>query len=239
LLLRRGALVASLPHIGYLRRGREGGKLNLISRKNPASRIEDAAPPSPRKPRASQRSPRIGPAIQAERKARKLTLEQLSMQSGVSKSMLSQIERGEANPTFAVVWSLTQALDIDFSHLVGAGSTTPTGAHVEVTSKAHTPEIRSADGLCRLKILSSPRLAGQTEWYEVVMQPGGRLDSAPHAAGASEHFTALADGFEIVCGDSVASVREGETARYPGDVPHSIANTGAGVARGLLVVLYR
>ena len=63
-----------------------------------------------KKMKMSQRTPRIGPAIQKERKLRKLTLEQLSVQSGVSKSMLSQIERGEANPTFAVVWSLTQAL---------------------------------------------------------------------------------------------------------------------------------
>lgn len=153
--------------------------------------------------------------------------------------MLSQIERGEANPTFAVVWSLTQALDIDFSHLIGAGRAAPPVEGIEVTSEAHTPEIGSADRLCRLKILSSPRLAGQTEWYDVSMQPGGRLDSAAHTAGAFEHFTVLAGQFEIVCGESVATVSQGETARYAGDVRHSIANSGGGAARGLLVVLYR
>ena len=51
--------------------------------------------------------PQIGPVIQKARKARHLTLEQLSRLSGVSRSMLSQIERSETNPTFAVVWSLT------------------------------------------------------------------------------------------------------------------------------------
>ncbi len=51
----------------------------------------------------------IGPIIQRERKARHLTLERLAALSGVSRSMLSQIERGESNPIFAVLWGLTQA----------------------------------------------------------------------------------------------------------------------------------
>jgi XRE family transcriptional regulator, regulator of sulfur utilization len=192
-----------------------------------------------KKMKMSQRTPRIGPAIQKERKLRKLTLEQLSVQSGVSKSMLSQIERGEANPTFAVVWSLTQALEINFSDLVGTGSTAASLDHIEITTKAHTPEIRSPDGLCRLKILSSPRLAGQTEWYDVEIQSGGKLDSDPHASGAFEHFTALTEGFEVTCGESTMRLKEGETARYPADVSHCISNVGRKPARGFLVVLCR
>lgn len=187
----------------------------------------------------SQRTPKIGPAIQKERKLRKLTLEQLSVQSGVSTSMLSQIERGEANPTFAVVWSLTQALEIDFSDLVGTSSAATWADHIEITTRMHTPEIRSADGLCRLKILSSPRLAGQTEWYDVEIEPGGKLESDPHAPGTFEHFTALTNGFEVTCSESTMALKEGETARYPADAPHCIANAGGKSARGFLVVLYR
>lgn len=187
----------------------------------------------------SKRIPSIGPAIQKQRKLRKLTLEQLSLQSGVSKSMLSQIERGEANPTFAVVWSLTQALEIGFSDLIGGSTSSLQTGQIEVTSAAHTPEIRSADGSCRLKILSSPRLAGQSEWYQVEIDAGGRLESDPHALGTSEHFTAFSDEIEVVSGESRVLLKAGETARYPADVEHSIANTGEEPARGLLVVLYK
>lgn len=186
----------------------------------------------------SQRSPMIGPAVQKERKRRKLTLEQLAIRSGVSKSMLSQIERGEANPTFAVVWSLTQALDMEFSDLIGGSSATRKAKEVEVTSLAHTPLIGSADGLCRLKILSPPQLAGQTEWYNIEIDPGGRLDSTPHAQGAFEHFTALTDGFEVRSGERTVELKCGETARYPADVPHSIANKGGSVGQGILILLY-
>ena len=184
-------------------------------------------------------APRIGPIIQKERKARKLTLEQLAALSGVSKSMLSQIERGHANPTFAVLWSLTQALGIQFTDLVGAGATATTGGQIDVLTAALTPEIRSPDGKCRLRILSPPRLAGQTEWYQIEIAPGGTLDSAPHAPGSVEHFTALSDGLTIQSGESSVPVKSGETARYHVDVPHSITNTSAVPALGFLVLLYR
>ncbi|MGI6852142.1 helix-turn-helix domain-containing protein [Mesorhizobium sp. 1B3] len=192
-----------------------------------------------KKANMAQRAPKIGPAIQKERKLRRLTLEQLAAQAGVSKSMLSQIERGEANPTFAVVWSLTQALQIDFGALVGSGSAAASVGQIEVTSRPHTPEIRSADGRCRLRILSTPRLAGRTEWYDVEIDPLGSLDSEPHSAGTFEHLTALTEGFEVASGANVIPLKEGETARYPADVPHRITNVSDKRARGFLVVLYK
>ena len=109
-------------------------------------------------------APEIGPVVQRQRSALGLTLEQLAVQSGVSKSMLSQIERGQANPTFAVLWSLTRALKIDISDLVEGGSAPHRNDNaVELVSSANTPEIRNADGSCRLRILSPPKFAGETE----------------------------------------------------------------------------
>jgi transcriptional regulator with XRE-family HTH domain len=183
-------------------------------------------------------APQIGPLLLTERKARKLTLEQLAARSGVSKSMLSQIERNEANPTFAVLWSLTQALGIEFSTLIAGSAVAAHRDSVEVVPAIHTPEIRSADGKCVLKILSPPRLAGETEWYQLEMAPGGVLRSTPHAPGAFEHFTALTDGFSVESAGATARLRAGETARYAADVPHAISNTGPRTARGLLILLY-
>lgn len=153
--------------------------------------------------------------------------------------MLSQIERSEANPTFAVVWSLTRALDIDFAELVGSGSTAPGLDRIEVTSREHTPEIRSSDGGCRLQILSPPQLAGRTEWYQLEMQIGAALISEPHAPGTYEHFTALTDGFEVTSGDNRLRLQAGQTARYRADAPHSIVNVGTALATGFLILLYQ
>ncbi|GAU85808.1 helix-turn-helix domain-containing protein [Bosea sp. BIWAKO-01] len=184
-------------------------------------------------------APQIGPILQRQRKARGLTLQQLAAVSGVSKSMLSQIERGEANPTFAVLWSLTRGLQIEISALLQGSESSPGGSAIEIVPPEHTPEIRSADGSCQLRILSPPSLAGTVEWYDVEIAGHGRLDSAAHAPGAVEHFTVLSGQFVIASGASRYPVKAGETARYPVDVPHSICNELDQPARGLMVLLYQ
>ena len=183
--------------------------------------------------------PSIGPSVYKQRKARKLTLEQLAELSGVSRSMLSQIERGEANPTFAVLWNLTGALGIALSDLIESNDTAESKADIEIVAAPHLPEIGSADGLCRLRILSPPDLAGHVEWYEVHIEPGGRLESWPHAKGAREHFSAWTKGLHVSSGAETAILQAGETARYRADVHHTIANRSKRPARGLLVVIYQ
>ena len=183
-------------------------------------------------------APDIGPRLQAERKRKNLTLTQLAERSRVSKSMLSQIERGQANPTFGTLWNLTRALDTPLSALVGeqvkgveAG---PALEHV----KAHaTPAMTSADALCTLRILSPPELAGVTEWYDLTIEPGGVLESEPHAVGAMEHLTSLEGRFALESGGQRLEIDAADTARYAADVPHSIANLGKTRARALLIVL--
>jgi transcriptional regulator with XRE-family HTH domain len=183
--------------------------------------------------------PSIGPVLQRHRRLRGLSLEKLANESGISKSMLSQIERGKANPTFAVLWSLTRALHIEFSDLTADGHAMSPEAPVEVVSAAGTPEIRSPDGQCKLRILSPPNLAGAVEWYELEINSGGALISTAHAAGAEEHLTVLAGELSVRSGSTPRGIRAGETARYAADVPHSITNNTRQTARALLVVLYR
>jgi XRE family transcriptional regulator, regulator of sulfur utilization len=183
-------------------------------------------------------APEIGPVIQRERKARHLTLERLAALSGVSRSMLSQIERGEANPTFAVLWGLTQALKIDFADLVAGGVAHRQANPVEIVTLSLTPEIKSPDGQWRLRILSPPAMAGRVEWYELELAPGGSLQSSPHAAGTFEHLTAQTPGLLVQTALGRQTLEPGETARYRADVEHEIANIGTAEARALMVVVY-
>lgn len=182
-------------------------------------------------------TPEIGPIIQRYRKQRELTLGQLADISGVSKSMLSQIERGQANPTFAVLWSLTRALGIEFNDLIEGGLEPEDNEKITIVSDANTPEIKSADGDCTLRILSPPQMTGELEWYHLEIAPGGALTSGAHAPGTVEHVTVISGNFEITSDDANRTVKAGETARYAADVPHQIANTGKRAAKGLLVVV--
>jgi XRE family transcriptional regulator, regulator of sulfur utilization len=180
-------------------------------------------------------SPQIGPFIKAFRKRQALTLDDLAETSGVSRSMLSQIERGQANPSLATVWSLATALRVDISELI-AGHVTDPKPKIEVATASFTPEIRTEDGSCTLRILSPPDHAEQYEWYDLSFQVDGSLESKPHAKGTREHLTVLTGALEVTAGSDVVHVPEGATARYSADVAHVIRNVGRTPGRALLVM---
>ena len=47
-----------------------------------------------------------------------MSLDQVAEQTGVSKSMLAQIERGTANPSLGVLGKITSGLRIEFQELI-------------------------------------------------------------------------------------------------------------------------
>lgn len=187
-----------------------------------------AAPPEP---------PRVGETLAALRQDRALSLDELSRQAGVSKSMLSQIERNQANPTVAVVWRLANALGVPMAELLGNADKPSQPAIATVPSHA-TPSLRSPDGHCELRILGPIELAGQFEWYELTVQPGGALESEPHEPGSREHLSVLSGELEVQSAEATTRLKVGETARYAVDQPHAIRNLGKVPAQALLVVVH-
>lgn len=180
--------------------------------------------------------PQVGATLAALRQQRGLSLDELSRLAGVSKSMLSQIERNQANPTVAVVWRLSTALGIALGDLLG--DTRPAEPLLATVPAHATPLLASPDGKCELRILGPIELAGRFEWYQLTVQPGGSLDSQPHEPGSREHLTVLSGALEVQAGPESTRVRHGETARYAVDVPHRIHNPGKTTAQALLVVLH-
>jgi len=182
--------------------------------------------------------PNIGQKIKSLRGERQLTLDQLAKESGVSKSMLSQIERGLTNPTLATIWSLTQSLGIEIAELLSGGEDNEAPAlYFSVTKNHETPEIQSADGLCNLRILGPVDKVSETEWYDLTLQPGGILESDGHGKGTVEHITVLEGSLEVRHSQASQEIIAGDTARYQADVPHYIENKGKTSAHALMVVL--
>ena len=60
--------------------------------------------------------------LKKARKDQGLSLDAIANISGVSRSMVSQIERGESSPTIATLWNLTRALNVDFAGLLDQSS---------------------------------------------------------------------------------------------------------------------
>ena len=161
-----------------------------------------------------------------------LSLDAIAKLSGVSRSMVSQIERGESSPTIATLWNLTKALQVDFAGLLDGEAEAD---HVEVLRVDEAPTIDNMGEGCRIRILSPPEEAGQHELYEIRFNNGGYLDSQPHSRGARELVTVIGGEVKVTSGDSAAMLAKGDTARYAADVSHRIEAVNGG-AKVILVV---
>lgn len=182
--------------------------------------------------------PAVGARLQGLRQSHKLSLDELSRRAGVSKSMLSQIERNQANPTVAVLWRLANALGTDLAEFLSVGTAQASVPSITVVAEHATPVIRSPDGKCELRILGPIELAGRLEWYRLTIEAGGVLASEAHEQGAREHLTVLTGHLKVQSADTEKKVAHGETARYPVDVQHALSNPGKSTATALLVVEY-
>jgi transcriptional regulator with XRE-family HTH domain len=179
--------------------------------------------------------PRVGEQIQRLRSERKMTLDELSRAAGVSKSMLSEIERDKANPTIAVAWRLTHALGVSLDSLF-AQPKAPEA--IAVAGPHEIPTLSGHDAKYQLRVWGPIELAGKFEWYELTLAAGGALVSNAHEPGTREHLTVLHGTIDVEAAGTKKRLKAGDTARYVADEPHAIRNAGKSEAKALLVVIH-
>lgn len=181
-------------------------------------------------------SGQLGKTVQRLRKAYNLSLSELAEQSGVAKSIISQIERNETNPTLATIWRLSQALDVSIERVLATVDDEP---FIEKSSRPDTPILVSDDGRMRLAIIGWIKTVEWLQWYDVVSAPGGILDSEAHQRGSVEHLSVLDGEFEVEVAGVVQRARKGETLRYRCDRPHTVRCVGEEPGRATMVCILK
>ena len=181
-------------------------------------------------------APALGKTIQRLRKAYNMSLGELSEHSGVAKSIISQIERNETNPTIGTVYRLSRALDTTIDEVLKHDSDPN---FVEFQTKSGIPILESQDGLCRLAIAGPLNLVEQVQWYDFQARPGGVLESDPHPPGTVEHLYLLLGELEVTCDGETRQLKTGESIRFRGDRPHRLFNPGTDYAHATMVLVLR
>ena len=181
-------------------------------------------------------SGQLGKTIQRLRKAYNLSLSELAEQSGVAKSIISQIERNETNPTLATIWRLSQALDVSIERVL---STNEEEAFIEKIARPDTPILVSEDGKLRLAIIGWIKTVEWLQWYEVSAEPGGELDSEGHQRGSIESLSGSSGEFEVEVGGITQRAKAGETLRYPCDRQHVVRCIGDQPGTALMVCILK
>lgn len=176
---------------------------------------------------------RISESVRSIRKRKGWTLEQLAAASGVSRSMLSQIERNGANPTVAPACRIAQAFGLSLSAIVDDSGDTD-GIEI-VRGDDRTFHCR-LDRKRRWRTLSPLHLEKDLEFHELQLKPGGILRSSPHFKGTCEFLTVERGMVRVTTGDESCDLASGDSAYYPADRSHAVTNIGQDDAVMFLVV---
>jgi transcriptional regulator with XRE-family HTH domain len=179
----------------------------------------------------------LGGTIKSERSRQKLSLDNLAQMSGVSKGMLSQIERGKTNPTVAVLYKIAAGLRVEPSRLL---PTTPKTSGVwRVIRSDDDRYVFIKNKNCRIRTLSPLDLEKQIEFYEITFMPKGELVSEAHYHGTEEILTVAQGRLHVRSGDHEAEIVHGDSVHFSADVAHRITNMTAKAVTAYLLVRYR
>lgn len=158
------------------------------------------------------------------RRQRGLTLEQLARQTGLTKSYLSKIERGQSTPSIAVALKVARALDVDVGRLFSAGA---------AQEKITVDRADTGDG-ARYRVLA-PSLLGKS-MSPFVVHPTEHLADDPHPEHAGQEFMFVHAGtVELDYGDQTFTLGPGDSAYFDASVSHKIRAVGAERAQVVVV----
>jgi transcriptional regulator with XRE-family HTH domain len=176
----------------------------------------------------------FGARVRELRTARKWSLQSLSQASGVSRSMLSEIERGEANPTLALALAISRALGTRLGELVDGGQE----SSLQVVRHNDPMYDYRNDDACRIRTLSPLEADRTIEYYCLDFARGGELRSQPHSTGTREIVYVDVGRVRIESGGDGVVLTAGDSVTFPADVPHAIVNVGRSRARAYLVDVF-
>lgn len=171
--------------------------------------------------------------LKAIREKKKLSLEKVSELSGVSKTMIGQIERGESSPTLTTIWKIANGLKVSFTTLIDTHQ-----PDAEIISKHDIQVLTEDNGKFRVYPYFPFQEEKRFEVYTVEIDAGGRLNSASHIEGTEEFISVFDGEVTIVVNDCEYKLNSGDSFRFKADRPHAYLNSGAKLTRLSMTIYY-
>lgn len=170
--------------------------------------------------------------IKRLREENKLSMDELAKLSGVSKSMLAQIERGEGNPTLSTLWKLSNGMKVPFDALTVRPKTS-----YEIVKTSEIQPLLEDRGKVKNYSLFPDDENRRFAVYYLELEPESYWQSEPHLRGTTEFITIFCGTLEINVDDKVFTITKGESIRFWGDHIHSYRNSSKETAI-LHMILY-
>ncbi len=168
------------------------------------------------------------------RRGRGLTLEELAERSGVSRAMISKLERGEKNPTLVVAAKLAEGFGVTLSQLVGMEER----REVVVVTRDRRIVMRDPETGFERQLLS-PSFGGRgIEFIRNVIPEGSTSgEFPPHRRGVEEYIVVEKGRLEALIGGVEQVLEVGYAVYFEADVAHRFDNVGEGECSYYLVIV--
>jgi len=175
----------------------------------------------------------IAQNLKGLREERKLSLDNVAKLSGVSKSMLGQIERGEVNPTVSTIWKISNGLKISFTQLMSRPE-----ADIEIIDKSEIQPFIEDNGKVRNFPVFPFDSTRRFEMYSLEIDAEGYLNAEAHPQGTQEFITVFSGEVTININSENFVVNTGNSMRFKADAPHVYKNTGNKTCTLSMIIYY-
>ncbi len=174
----------------------------------------------------------IGKRIRQFRREIGFTVEELAKKAGVSQSMISQIERGQTNPSLDTLWKLSYYLEVPvFSFFKNINS-----SQVYVTKRAEQKEMTMLHPNVIYRLISTG-LDRRFELFELIVQPG-EVAHLPQLAHQGEETGYIIQGeLEVVIEEKTYYLETGDSIHFDSKLHHKFHNPGDKDAIGIWLML--
>jgi transcriptional regulator with XRE-family HTH domain len=180
---------------------------------------------------------RLAGRVRGLRAARRLSLDGLAAKSGVSRSMISLVERGESSPTAVVLEKLAAGLDVTLASLFDTPEDAAP-ASGPVARRADQPEWRDpASGYVRRNV-SPPAVPQPMQIVEVRFPPGARVafERGGRDVRVYQQVWMIEGMLEVRVGSAGHRLREGDCLAMQLDAPILFHNPTRKPARYAVVI---
>ncbi|MGQ7247055.1 helix-turn-helix domain-containing protein [Halomonas sp. V046] len=179
----------------------------------------------------------IATTLKQLRGQRRWSLEQTARETGVSKAMLGQIERGESSPTVATLWKIASGFRVSFSTLFDGGAGEGRGLKERRLEGHESVWGEDSAGMQAKLLFPYDPLLG-FEMFEIDLAAGAESASSAHATGVVEHIVVLEGVLALGLDDEWQRLEVGQGLRFFADRPHVMRNAGSGRLRFHDVIHY-
>jgi transcriptional regulator with XRE-family HTH domain len=175
----------------------------------------------------------LGERVRNQRIARNQSLDDLAEASGVSKPMLSQIERGQSIPTITTLWKIATGLKVPITLLLAE----QTAEYTIVDHRTIKPVLED-DGRMRAYPLFTYDPLRNNEMFYVEFDSQCHRIAEKHFDGVEEYLLVLTGSLELIVQNETLTLQAGQAIRFRADIPHEYKNPHSQLCTAHMLIFY-